>query len=71
MEKAITQLVDDKGIYRSLLFSYGQAVDFKSANRMSAIVYSEDELETALEYYKKRGINIMIEKRTVVTSKEI
>jgi hypothetical protein len=71
MEKAITQLVDSKGVYRSLLFSYGVAVDFKSANRMSAIVYSEDELEVALEYYKKRGIDIIIEKRVAVTTKEI
>ena len=71
MEKQIVQLVDTTGKYRSLLHSYGVPMDFKSANRMSAIVYSEDELEVALEYYKKRGIDIIIEKRVAVTTKEI
>lgn len=71
MERSITQLLDERGRYRSLIFSYGQAVDFKSSNRMNAIVYSKDELERALEYYKDRGIKIIIEKRTVVTTQEI
>jgi hypothetical protein len=69
--REVIQLIDRDGNYRSLLSLHNKMTDFKSVKRTNAIVYSPNELETALKYYEMRGIDVIIETTKVVTSKEI
>jgi hypothetical protein len=69
--REVVQLIDRDGNYRSLLSLHNKMADFKSAKRTNAIVYSPDELQTALSYYEMRGIDVIIETTKVLTSKQI
>lgn len=69
--REVVQLIDKDGKYRSLISLHNQMADFKSVKRTNAIVYSSDELQTALKYYEMRGIDVIIETTKVLTSKQI
>lgn len=69
--REIVQLVDYNGKYRSILLFDNKPISYISDNRKEAIIYTEKELEYAISYYKKFKIPVMVERRKVISHKEI
>ena len=68
--RVVDQLVDDRGRYRSVIIVYGEPVEFISQDRKQAIIYSQPELDRAIDYYKENNVNVSIN-RYFIDSEEI
>jgi hypothetical protein len=69
--REVIQLVDLHGRYRSVMLFQNEPISFISTDRKEAMVYTEKELDYAVAYYKSLKVPIKIERRTVLTHKEI